>query len=337
MENFHLIRYLIAGTFRRDFIITSGGKTHFDIPGGSIPYAATGFSLWDTGLGLIGSVGEDFPQIWCSQFEKSGIDTRGIAILPEMYDLRSFIFFQENRRFESQNPIAQFSQLGLAIPKSLLGYLPQQQRTHTLIDEQKIPIQIKQIPPDYLDASTAHLCPMEYAQQNLLVSHFQNHINTISLDPGELSSDKTSLDELFELVRNIQILQVSEDKLKRLFRGKSDQTWDIIDTLASYGSEMIIVKRGKDGQFVYDCFSKKRWYVPAYPARVVDTTGSGNAFCGGFLAGYRKTYDPVEATLYGNISASFSVEGTGAVYSLGVLPGLAEARVARLRDLVKSI
>ena len=60
--------------------------------------------------------------------------------------------------------------------------------------------------------------------------------------------------------------------------------------------------------------------------RVVNPTGAGDAFCGGFLAGYRETYDPLEAALCGNISASLVVEGSGPFYALDVWPGLAEAR-----------
>ena len=43
----------------------------------------------------------------------------------------------------------------------------------------------------------------------------------------------------------------------------------------------------------------------------------------GFLAGYCKNYDPFEGVLYGNVSASLKLEGSGAFYPLDVLPGLA--------------
>jgi ribokinase len=68
---------------------------------------------------------------------------------------------------------------------------------------------------------------------------------------------------------------------------------------------------------------------------MADPTGAGDSFCGGFLAGYKKTYDPLQAALYGNVSASLKVEGSGAFYPLDVLPGLAEARLHALKDLVR--
>ena len=337
MEHFHLIRYLVAGTFRRDFIVTAGGRSHFDIPGGSVPYAAAGFGMWDTGLGMIGSVGEDFPQEWLSRFEQYGYDTRGITILPETFDLRSFIFYQNNRRYESLNPITQFAHLGLAIPKSLLGYIPERQRLPISHEIQQIPIRIKQIPSDYLDASAAHICPLALSQQGSLISHLQGHVNTISLDLSESTAKAPDWSELFKVLRNIHTLHVSQEYLKILYKGYSEDIWEMVEKLATNGMEFIVVKRGEEGQYIFDTYAQKKWSIPAYPARVVDTSGCGDAFCGGFMAGYRKTYDPVEAALYGNISASFSIEGTGAFYSANGLPGLSEARVDKLRDMVKRI
>jgi hypothetical protein len=336
LDAFHLIRYVIAGTIHRDFIITTQEKTYFDIPGGSLPYAAAGFALWDTGLGLIGSVGEDFPQQWFDRFRKNDFDVRAISVLPETIDLRSFIFFLGNKRFESQNPIAQFSQLGIAIPRTLLGFVPAVQR-QTAKPESPVPIYISQIPADYLDATAAHISPLESKTQSTLISHFQSHVNTIALDAHASYMKASGWSILPELLRDIRIFHTSEEKLIQLFKGRVVDVWEMIEALAVFGLEMIVVKRGQEGQFVYDCFSRKRWSLPAYPARAIDTTGCGDAFCGGFLAGYRKSYEPLDAALHGNISASFCVEGTGPFYSSEVLAGLAEARLQKLREMVKII
>jgi hypothetical protein len=65
---------------------------------------------------------------------------------------------------------------------------------------------------------------------------------------------------------------------------------------------------GESGQFVYDAASRAL-EIPSYPARLVNPIGAGDAFCGGFLSKFCRTYDPSEAALYGNISASLVVEG----------------------------
>jgi sugar/nucleoside kinase (ribokinase family) len=109
------------------------------------------------------------------------------------------------------------------------------------------------------------------------------------------------------------------------------------ETLGSYGCEIIVIKRGERGQILYDAVSNARWEIPAYPARWVNSTGAGDAFCGGFLAGYRSTYDPLEAVLHGNISASMTIEGSGPFYALDALPGLAQARLEALHESARRV
>ena len=114
----------------------------------------------------------------------------------------------------------------------------------------------------------------------------------------------------------------SEEELRSLFQNRSSDLWEMAEALAGYGCEMIVIKRGERGQLVYDAAAHTRWEIPPYPARFTNTIGAGDAFCGGFLAGYRRTYDPLEAALFGNISASIVVEGNLAAYALDALPGL---------------
>ena len=109
------------------------------------------------------------------------------------------------------------------------------------------------------------------------------------------------------------------------------------EALGDHGCEFIVIKRGARGQMLYDSISKKHWEVPAYAARGIDLTGAGDSFCGGFLAGYQKTYDPVQAVLHGSISASLTIEGSGAFHALEALPGLAQARIDSLAGNVRQV
>jgi ribokinase len=77
--------------------------------------------------------------------------------------------------------------------------------------------------------------------------------------------------------------------------------------------------------------------IPAYPVQVHNLTSAGDAFCGGFLAGYRTSYDPLYAALCGNISASFSIEGSHPFYAMDALPGLASARLESLKSKVRRV
>ena len=92
-----------------------------------------------------------------------------------------------------------------------------------------------------------------------------------------------------------------------LFEGRSNDLWEMAEALSAYGCDFVVIKRGERGQLLYDASSKARWEIPAYPARLANPTGVGDAFCGGFLAGYRRAYDPLEAVLHGNVSSSIDI------------------------------
>jgi len=71
---------------------------------------------------------------------------------------------------------------------------------------------------------------------------------------------------------------------------------------------------------------------PRLPGAIEDPIGAGDAFNGGFLSGYCKSYDRWKVCCTA-MSASLKLEGSGAYYPLDVMPGLAEARLSALRGM----
>jgi sugar/nucleoside kinase (ribokinase family) len=194
------------------------------------------------------------------------------------------------------------------------------------------------IPPDYLDATAAHLCPLDYLTHSLLPAVLrQSGFTTVTLDPSAGYMNPIFWDDLPALITGLTAFLPSEEEVRSLFHGRSADLREMAEALAVYGSEFILIKRGSRGQLLYDAVAHTHWEVPSYPIHVVDLTGAGDAFCGGFLVGYRRTYDPLQAALYGNISASMTVEGSGAFYALDALPGLAQARLDALRETVRRV
>jgi sugar/nucleoside kinase (ribokinase family) len=144
-------------------------------------------------------------------------------------------------------------------------------------------------------------------------------------------------DDFPSLITGLTAFLPSEEEVRNLFQGRLENLWEMAEAIASYGCEIVVIKRGERGQLVFDSPNNKRWEVPAYPVQPVDPSGVGDAFCGGFLAGYRETYDPLQAALYGNITASLAIEGQGPFYALDALPGLAQARLEALRSNVREV
>jgi sugar/nucleoside kinase (ribokinase family) len=147
----------------------------------------------------------------------------------------------------------------------------------------------------------------------------------------------TFRDDLPALITGLTAFLPSEEELRTLFQGRSEDLWEMAEVLASFGCEIIVIKRGEQGQLLYDASSRARWEIPSYPSQLVDPTGVGDAFCGGFLAGFRKTFDPLQAVLHGNISASIIIEGRGPLYALDALPGLTQARLEALRQSARRV
>ncbi len=73
-----------------------------------------------------------------------------------------------------------------------------------------------------------------------------------------------------------------------------------------------LVKLGPEGCLVIT--DRTGTKIPSYPAEVVDTTGAGDAFAGGFLYGfYNKNMSVEKAACYGSAAAARNCEFTGGV------------------------
>jgi sugar/nucleoside kinase (ribokinase family) len=336
MESPPVLRYILAGQLGRDYIITPNGNPRIDVLGGNIVYAAVGTAIWEPGVGLIARVGEDFPQEWVAQISQHGFDCHGIRILPESIDLRTFTAFSDEETRHTDAPVAHFARLNLPFPKSLLGYNPQPLQPDSRSQPSLRTIRMTEIPGPYLDATAAHLCPVDFLSHTLLPSVLrQGQVATITVDPAASYMNPIFWDDVQVMVKGVTGLLTSEEKLRSLFEGRTSDLWEMAEAIGSWGCEIIVIKRRGRGQYVYNHGNRSRWMIPAYPARVIDPTGAGDAFCGGFLAGFRSTYEPVDAALHGNISASLVIEGSGPFYALDALPGLAQARLEGLRGMAR--
>jgi hypothetical protein len=330
--------FVIAGHLRRDYLLPPSGRPLLDVPGGNLLYSAAGLSVWENQIGLLARVGEDYPNEWLRTFEKNNWDTRGIHILAGALDLRYFQAWLDLQTVQRGNPVAYFARVGLPFPKSLLGYQPAAEADDDRKTTHPASPRPVDIPEDYLNAHAVHLCPLDYVTSGRLLSAFrQAHVTSLALDPSAGYMTSTAFDDVRVLLHGLTAFLPSEEELRALFWGRTDDLWEMAETLCGFGCEFVIVKRGARGQLLYDSATKKRWEIPAYPAHPVDLTGAGDSFGGGFLAGYQKTYEPLRAVLYGGVSASLTIEGSSAFHALEAMPGLAQARLDSLAGAVREV
>jgi sugar/nucleoside kinase (ribokinase family) len=326
--------FLVFGQLRREFLLPPSGQARLDVPGGNLLYAAAGLRVWESSIGLIARVGKDYPREWIDQSMAHGFDTRGVKVLEENLDVREFVSYTESFEVSRINPVTQFARREMTFPKSLLGYQPPDERQ--AIESGKLIV--TDIPDAYLTARGALICPMNLVTQTQLIAGMKRgEVHTFVLEPVAESMMPKARRELPALLNGVTAFLVSQEELKNLFWGETHDLWKMAEWVSMYGPEYVVIKCGARGQLLYDVKTKRKWEIPAYPARLADPIGAGDAFNGGFLSGYCKSYDPVEGVLYGNISASLKVEGSGAYYPLDVIPGLGEARLHVLRDMVREV
>ncbi len=332
--------FVLAGKLNREYILPPAGQPLFDSPGGNLLYAAGGLAVWDTNAGLLGRVAEDYPRQWVRALEERGFDTRGIRTLRELqnFDFRSFVAFTDLNERSYSNAVSHFARRHIAFPKSLLGYqTPDDERKDPRTPEPISPAALD-TPKEYRDVRYVHLCPFDFFSQSQMVNLFRGGADqTVSLDPAANYMTPRFWRDLRLVLQGVTIFQPSEEELRALFWGETNDLWEMARRISEFGPQIIVIKRGVLGQMLYDAAGSHRYEIPSYPARLADPVGVGDAFCGGFLAGFQKTNDPLMAALYGNVSASLKIEGSGPFYALGVLPGLAQARLHSIQESVREI
>src|SRR6266568_2376323 len=101
----------------------------------------------------------------------------------------------------------------------------------------------------------------------------------ITLDTHE---DWRPGDDVLDAARLVDVFVPSRAELTELTG--CDDPERAADGLLAAGVRCVVVKLGGDGALVTRPGSPPAW-VPAPPAEVVDPTGAGDSFCGGFAAG----------------------------------------------------
>ena len=329
--------FILIGRLTRDYLLPPEGQPLLDSPGGELLHAAGGLGVWDSALGLVGRVGEDYPRQWLKDFTNRGFNMTGIRIQPGALDLRSFLAYSETLEASRNNPVSHFARHGVPFPKTLLGYQPRLDSQPQLPKPDPTSPALSDLPSRYLDAGALHVCPLDVGVHMQFADALRGATGIFTLDPSTAYMVPASMREVRGLVHGLTAFLPSLDEITSLFWGQTNDVWEMAEGLGEFGCEYIVIKCGPRGQLLYDAANKRRWEIPAYPARLADPTGVGSAFCGGFHSGYRKDYDPLEGVLYGNVSASLAIEGSGPFFPMEVMPGLAEARLGALRQMVRKI
>ncbi|KXS49837.1 ribokinase [Halanaerobium congolense] len=142
---------------------------------------------------------------------------------------------------------------------------------------------------------------LSYAKENNLI---------VSFDPGTLISSK-GLKEIEYILKETDILFLNRVEYHDLIKNSEKG----LDIFLELGCKMVVYKKGKEGSFLKTS-SGKEINSPGFKVNVIDTTGAGDAFAGGFLTAYLNKLDFENIMEFANAVAAISVTRKGAKEAL---------------------
>jgi sugar/nucleoside kinase (ribokinase family) len=245
--------------------------------GGSGTFSSIAASFF-TESGLIGIVGDDFPEEYMVLF-KERLDLAGLVVEKG----KSFHFV------------------------SSFGY--DLGARNTISTELNVfggwdPV----VPEEYRDAEFLYLGNVGPDQQLSVLDQMDGPRLTMA-DTIEYWI-KTDRDGLVEVISRVDGMVLNDDEVRQLC-----QTPNIIQgakEIIDWGPKFIIVKKGEHGAILFT--REKIFPTSGYPLeKITDPTGAGDCFAGGFMGhlARRGSLDEAtmrEAVVYGNVMGSFAVE-----------------------------
>jgi sugar/nucleoside kinase (ribokinase family) len=297
---------LAVGTVAFDDIETPMGRAEMAI-GGAATYITLAASHFLNDLRLVSVIGDDFPQDMLDFMRQRGIDLDGLQVKEGEKS-----FFWAGRYHDNMN-----SRDTLDTQLNVLAAFD--------------PI----LPEAYKDTEYLMLGNLTPSVQMRVIEQMNKRPKLIALDTMNFWMD-IALDSLMEVLKKIDMLIINDEEARQLSGEHS--LVKAARKIHTMGPRFLVIKKGEHGALLFE--DDKLFFAPALPLQeVVDPTGAGDTFAGGFMGYIAKTEDTSfenmkRAIIYGSAMASFCVEQFS-VEALKSLNGpIINERVQRFVDLV---
>ena len=293
---------LVVGSVAFDSIRTPYGSAE-NLLGGSATYFSVAAS-WFVAVRVVAVVGEDFSQEYLDVFHGRAIDTSGLERVPG----RTFRWrgeytgdMNEARTLETQlNVFEDFA------PK---------------------------IPESYRESEFVFLGNIDPVLQ-LHVRRQLPKVRLAALDSMNFWI-RGKLEDLKKALGVVDVLLVNEGEA-RTISGHANLK-RAAGEIHALGPRVVVIKRGEHGVTLFTEHSV--FSLPAFPLEeVLDPTGAGDTFAGGFMGHLARTGDISDANLrrgvvYGSVMASFAVEAFGLERLLRMAPHEIQTRYQEFKNL----
>lgn len=268
-----------------DDIVLEDGRVRRNMPGGGALYSAIGAAIWSPSVGLHAPAGKPHAERSRAGIAEWGIDTAGIDTADgnglELWMLHeSEVHKQQIRKLSSSEPLE--------------------------MDVARGPL-----PKSYGAARGYHIAPQgpESSIANVQALRRPGRVVTMDILADEMIDAGRYAD--LSYLSCLDAFLPSEAEIARIWSPARLDKW-LSDT-ARRGTAHVIGKIGSRGSLLAEAGTGRLLRVPALKVDLADTTGAGDAYCGGFLAGLAAGRPLPECGAMGTVSASFVVEAYGAL------------------------
>ena len=275
--------FLNVGTAAFDTIHTPRGSADW-VVGGAAMYISWASSYLTDKVQMVSIVGEDFPEDELAALRNRGVQTDGVL---RVEGAKSFYWagkyhdnmIQRDTLTTDLNVLADFD---------------------------------PDLPSDYKEAHYVLLGNLTPDVQIDVLSQISNRPKMVAMDTMNFWID-SAWDRLQEAIRMVDILIINDDEARQMTNEHSlvQAAAKIMDMGPTYA----LIKKGEHGALLFS--SDHVFYAPGLPLQeVVDPTGAGDTFAGGFMGHIASSNDLSfdnmrKAVIYGSVLASFCVEDFG--------------------------
>ena len=297
---------IIVGTVAFDAIETPFGKTD-KIVGGAATYISLAASYYTKSSKMISVIGDDFPQSMLENLKSRGVELEGLQIKKGE---KSF-FWAGKYHFDMNTRDTLDTQLNV-----LANFTPV-------------------VPESYQGADFLMLGNLDPNVQLSVIKQLKNRPKFIALDTMNFWME-IAMEPLKTVLKEIDLLTINDEEARQL-----SGEFSIIKAarkILTMGPKYLIIKRGEYGALLFN--KEKMFFAPALPLEeVMDPTGAGDTFAGGFI-GYLANSNDISfenmkrAIICGSALASFTCEKFGTERIAELQQAEIDNRVQQFVDLV---
>ena len=192
------------------------------------------------------------------------------------------------------------------------------------------------VPNCYQDCECLMLGNLMPGIQQKVLDQLQKRPKLIVLDRMNFWMDNF-MDDLMVALKNVDVLIISRDEEARQLSGEYSLL--AARKILCFGPQFFIIKKGEHGALLFN--ERGVLFAPALPLEeVVDPTGAGDTFAGGFVGHLCSTKDfsfenMKRAVIIGSAMVSFCVEKFGTQRLEGLTDQEVEKRIQEFIDLVQ--